>query len=478
MRSSLAYCLVPLALMISSCAIRRNSQAANENELQSEVDSFTPRVEPIDPAVIAGTLDRLDVITNAYLKDAVAWANREPECNGYCMAMLVSETLAATQSHAAVSSKLADIRAGKPYGRWGRLPPVPGWRGFRGEIEHLLSKGRTQDNRYTIDDGIIRLPLTGSVFKTISRLDSPGSFLEVGAILPIDLTPNGLRVFIGSDKFGHFLSTGFEYLEAYLETYDETVAKGLSADAAREHAEFAMYIRGLLTEVTSLGGWLARVFSYADLSANHDGYLFFSEIYSNRSPYLKQNSQTKKWQLTSRPFSWRDFVDPAWDEALNCSHYFASVTGTNTFQKKIVRELVDLKAEHQQRFICPVDVEVCKTMVQTTEKQFSTSSASALISPQCIDVATGKRSLIELTEADAEKDAKQLDAIGFYSGEFIVTRSQQWCRKERDRLVAARCAKQPLAGMSAGDCVKKIERVSSENFRCELDATDFLGWSF
>lgn len=479
MRSSIpTWCLAYAAVFQMSCAIQGGAANSGDNsDLRSEVDSFTPRTERLDPAASAAALTKLDSITNTYLKEAVDWANTEPDCNGHCMAMIVSETLAETQSRDAVTSKLTDIRNGKPYGRWGYIPQVPGWRGFQGEIEHLLSRGRTQDGRYSLDAGIIRLPLKDSVFRTVGRLDSPGSFLEVGAILPIDLTPSGLRVFIGSDKFGHFLSTGFEYLEAYLETYDETITQGRTPEEAKDHAEFAMYVRGLLTEVTSLGGWFARVFSYADLSANHDGYAFFTDIYHNRSRYLRQNPRTKKWELTNKPFAWRDVVDPSWDEGLNCSHYFASITGSNAFQQKIVAELVDLKTRYNQRFVCPIDMTVCKSIVEKAERKFGKVAAEALISPQCLEAAKGQRKPIELSHADMNKDADELNAIGFYSGEFIVERSKTWCRTQREKLVAKSCASRPLPNVSADACPQKIIRVSSERFRCELDTRDFLGWS-
>jgi hypothetical protein len=479
MRASVGAILALGCLALGSgCVVRRGPGNEPVSELRSEVDSFTPRTAPVDAAVIAAALAKLDAVSNAYLQEAVDWANSEPDCNSHCMAMLVSETLASTQPRGEVKKKLTDIRNGSPYQRWGRIPTVPGWRGFKGEIEHLLSKGKTTDGRHAIDEGVMHLPLDGSVFKDIGRLDSPGSFLEVGAILPIDLAPGVPRLFIGSDKFGHFLSTGFEYLEAYLETYDESVAKGLSPDEAHERAEFAMYVRGLLTEVTSLGGWIARVFSYADLSANHAGFLFFKDIFDRKSPYLRQDEATGKWSLTQTRFSWRSFVAASWDEALNCSHYFSSVGGGNNFQKKIVHELWELGERHGQRFECPVDPPTCTAMAQTYEAKFGKAALPALLSPQCLEIVQGQRAPLVFTEVDANRSDDELAALGFYSGEHVVKQSRSWCRAQRDALVAQRCAAHPLPGVSAGDCPKRIERVTSERFRCEMDLRDFLGWSF
>lgn len=463
-----------LTLALSACAVRKSIEDGQGSAVQSEVDSFTPRITEVTPEAAKAALKQLDDVTNAYLKDAITWANSQPQCESRCMAMIVSETLARTQPRSEAENRLKDIRAGTPYRRWGRLPPLPGWRGFLGEIEHLLSKGKTADQRYSIDQGIIRLPLDESVFQDIGRLDSPGSHLEVGALLPIDPGGQKPRLYIGSDKFGHFLSTGFEYLEAYLETYDESIAAGLTTKEAKDRAEFAMYVRGLLTEVTSLGGWLARVFSYGDLSANHAGYLFFQDIYQQRSPYLKQDKVSGRWSLGERRFAWLDFVEASWDEGQNCSHYFAPVNGGNHFAQKIVSELVTLEAKHQQRFFCPISGPVCQELAASTEQRFGRANREALVSPQCLDVTQGKAPLT-LQASDSKKSEKELNALGFYSGEYVTEAARAWCRKGRDALYEERCRQK---GLSAKECPSKLKKVTSEAFRCAMDTQDFLGWSF
>lgn len=467
-----------LAMLVLGCAVRQQSQNKSVSELHSEVDSFTPRSLKVSADTLARALSRLDEITSLYFYDAVAWANTELPCDGRCMAMLISETLAATLPRNQVKTKLDDLRRGMPYKRWGHFPTIPGWRGFQGEIEHLLSQGRSRDGRHTFGEGLVRLPFNQSIFRKTNRLDSPGSAMEIGSILPVDIAKDMPRLYIGSDKFGHFLSTGFEYLEAYLETYDESLEKGLSPQQAHERAEFATYVRGILTEVTSLGGWLARVFSYADLAANNSGFLFFKEIYEGRSPYFVQDAKTGQWSRTSKPFSWRHFIDAAWDEAVNCSHYFDSVGGENQFQRKIARELFDLQKSTGQNFVCPVKPALCQSVVADYHKKFGEKATQALISPQCLDVAQGNKPQIVLTEADLDKIRDEFNQMGLYSGEYILTYSQNWCRQERDALIEQRCKALQGRDRDPATCRNRKSLVTSEGFRCALDIKDFLGWSF
>lgn len=461
-----------------ACAIRNQAQNDAGNQLQAEVDSFTPRSMNISEDTLARALKKLDDITNLYLYDAVAWANQELPCDSRCLAMLISETLASTLPRNQVKSKLEDIRRGTPYKRWGHFPTVPGWRGFQGELEHLLSRGRSRDGRYTFDEGLVRLPFNQSIFRNTNRLDSPGSAMEIGSILPIDLPSEGVRIYVGSDKFGHFLSTGFEYFESYLETYDETLQRGLTEKQAQERAEFATYVRGVLTEVTSLGGWLARVFSYADLAANQAGFIFFKDIFDGRSPYFKQDAKTGKWSRTETRFSWRQFIDPAWDEGINCSHYFDSVGGDNQFQRKVAKELVELKGATGESFVCPIRPDICKSTVASYQSKYGSEALKALISPQCLDVAQGRRQRFELTEKDLNNTQDEFNAMGFYSGEYIVRYSQEWCRNRRDWLIADRCASVRSRPSVEATCRDPKSMVTSEGFRCQLDMKDFLGWSF
>ena len=381
------------------CIESDRSRSAFENELASEVDSATPRVMNLDIEASGRALQRVDTITRVYLAEAVQWANRQSQCSSRCMAFIVAETLAASGTAGMAERKLEQIRRGEPYRRWGTIPQVPGWRGYFGAIEPLISKGRTTDGRFSMAEGIVRLPLSDSIFSQIAVKDSPGSFLEVGALLPYELdraSPwlardtdresienNDRILFLGSDKFGHFLSTGYEYLEAYLETFDESLAAQLSGDDAAKRAYFAALVRGLLTEATSLGGWTSRVFSYGDLAANYAGFRFFKDIVDLKSSYFSYDAQAGKWKLTDKAFSWRDWIDPLWDEGINCSYYHSSILGDNNLQQQIFGRYLKYQKETGKDLSCPVLPPLCKQAAKAYMQKEPTYATTALVSPTC-----------------------------------------------------------------------------------------------
>ncbi len=463
--------------VLISCRTTHPTTTRDNSELQSEIDSYTPQTMTLDPVKSKLALTELDRISRIYLSEAVAWANSQPSCDSFCMALIVSETLAASQKREMAQQKLENIRLGNRDKRWGAIPPLPGWRGFFGDIESLLSKGKSADGRYTLTEGVLHFPLKDSVFRNLNRFDSPGSFLEVGAILPIFRDETSPPLFIGSDKFGHFLSTGFEYMETYQETFDDTLKAGLSAAEAEERALFAVHVRGLLTETTSLGGWIARVFSYGDLSANFDGFRFFKDIVDGRSPYLAFDKDSKRWQIGPETFAWEKLVQDTWDEGQNCSHYFDSVQGTNDFAHKIVAQLVELQQKFGKDVSCPSLVDRCQAMAKREDRLYRNPYRKALISPQCLQIADGLRSKPSFTQADTSLSPEQLDQKGFLAGETVVKISRQWCAEQRDNLVKKRCQSLGKEFRTSTECLEKVKRITSEGFRCAFDTQDFLGWA-
>jgi hypothetical protein len=470
-------------LMSGGCIRPKIGGASQDSTLASEVDSFTPRTMDVDLAKSKKALLSIDDVTNTYLDEAIAWAGRQESCSGRCMALIVSETLASSGSAKIATEKLEQIRKGAPYRRWGAPPQFPGWRGYFGAIEPLISKGQTTDGRFKLDGGIVRLPLQESVFQGISYKDSPGSFLEVGAVLPYEMPRkplsfrSGERLFIGSDKFGHFLSTGYEYLEAYLETYDETIAADLTPEQAEKRAVFATAVRGLLTESTILGGWTSRVFSFGDLAANYAGFVFFKDIVDGKSPYVVYDSSLKKWRRGPQKFTWVDFVSPAWDEGINCSHFLPSIIGDNDLQQKVIAHYVAYAKKTGKDLSCPAIQESCNEIVESYRKKFGPALSETLISPTCRETAGGL-TRIKLTDADLRKDSDHYDRMGIYSGLTVKEQAKTWCRTQRDALVKERCESRTIEFGSMDLCMQKIKRVTSEGFRCELDTKDFAGWMF
>lgn len=118
----------------------------------------------------------------------------------------------------------------------------------------------------------------------------------------------GVRV--GTDKINHFFAQGAELYRAYRWTR----RKGASPEQAERYA-----IRwGLVWERTILGMGASGVLSQGDLEANDQGMRFYAGLCEGDSPGLVRVSDG--WRL-ARPFDFRDYVTPEWDESYQPSVY-------------------------------------------------------------------------------------------------------------------------------------------------------------
>jgi hypothetical protein len=140
---------------------------------------------------------------------------------------------------------------------------------------------------------------------------------DVGTWIPPSPTVslNGVR--IGTDKLTHFFSEGWMSYQWYAEGLEQ----GLSAVEAEKRA----VRRGILLERSVLGMAASGVFSLADLEANYQGMVFFREMCQDVDPLLIRDATG--WHL-SRPFEFRHFVTPEWDES-----YQPSVFGKRRWKK-------------------------------------------------------------------------------------------------------------------------------------------------
>jgi hypothetical protein len=119
---------------------------------------------------------------------------------------------------------------------------------------------------------------------------------------------------LGSDKFDHFLDVGYHYLRAL----------------RREGSVGPAIERGVGTERSIYGLLTSKTFSYADLRANYDGYLFYLQLLSEDS-VVQRGSDGCAEQV--RPFDWREWVHPEWDEVINPPVY------TRLVERGVLREL-------------------------------------------------------------------------------------------------------------------------------------------
>lgn len=188
---------------------------------------------------------------------------------------------------------------------------------FWADIENQIEKSTSIDKRI--------ISRKNSIYKDFEAGDVPALFLaRLGYILKIG------DFYIGSDKFGHFLDQGHDYF------IKNDLEQGI---------EF-----GEMTERTYYGLMATGVYSYGDLSANLEGYRFWSNLARGEHSYV--GCSRGQWEQ-KRNFDWSEYINAALDEGLNCSAYRLD---------KMVN-FVSLRIE-QLGMTCPVDKSYCPAMIE------------------------------------------------------------------------------------------------------------------
>jgi hypothetical protein len=154
---------------------------------------------------------------------------------------------------------------------------------------------------------------------------------------------NGLLV--GTDKFEHFLGTGFSYFNGLYLTKKNTVMDTLQ--------------KGFRLERGHLGARTTGVFSYADLTANFNGMRFWNHVLQyrddvlgsefNQGPYI--TCQNDQW-VKVKSIDWSNYIDLAWDEAYNCSKF-----KTKGLVKKVKARLHEFSERENKDLSCPLQLE-------------------------------------------------------------------------------------------------------------------------
>lgn len=232
-----------------------------------ETDPLTERDEPIvDSAAFA------DAFTSEIIDEAIERTNRRLGCG-------------------ANPDEVRDMLAREIYLATSPRKRLPG-RGLQGmghgQFSAWLESSPDVDRR-SFDD---RRDLFHDVrFGQSFILSSAGtcSMVNLGGII------------MGTDKPDHFWYGGYSY---YL--------------IARERGEQAAIAYGTKTELTYYGLMTSSTFSFGDLHANWQGYLFFRDL-------LREGSvvglDAQRCAARTRPFSWAEWTDWRWDEALNPNVY-------------------------------------------------------------------------------------------------------------------------------------------------------------
>ncbi|NOT77854.1 MAG: hypothetical protein HOP07_02485 [Bacteriovoracaceae bacterium] len=198
--------------------------------------------------------------------------------------------------------------------------------------------------------------LDKSVYKSRSMKDK----LQGGVLSSFGLnsTINLNGFYVGVDKLGHFFDQGYaQYSIAHLE--------GKGVEAALK--------RGVSQEETYLGWSTTGIKSYGDLAANYSGMTFWSNLTGGKKPIF--TCKNNQWEKV-RDFSFADYVDSSWDEAINCSVY-----KTDSLNEVIQKNLTALENQSpDKKFLCPVDSLAC----QNFQKKYPQDILPFIISPQCL----------------------------------------------------------------------------------------------
>ena len=160
-----------------------------------------------------------------------------------------------------------------------------------------------------------RLPATPEEELLFRRTDMNGNHgpFDTGRWIPDSPTIEVGGIRFGTDKLSHFFSSGWRYHQRYHAAKE----RGLSDQQARDEAVHW----GILEERTTNGLLTDGVFSRADLEANFGGMLFFESLCEGPDPMVAL--EANEWKVR-RPFDWREYVTPVWDEAYHVSIYSAS----------------------------------------------------------------------------------------------------------------------------------------------------------
>lgn len=147
---------------------------------------------------------------------------------------------------------------------------------------------------------------------------------------------------IGTDKLEHLFGRGYAYFKKYY---------------LRNKSLENVFKFGIKSEIGILGARMTGVMSYADLAANFKGLIFWNHILKKREdvfvmkkdlgPYVV--CENKKWKIVKQ-FDIVEYIDDAWDEAINCSKF-----KTKRMVEKVKYQLSKMEEKDKKQYQCPVD---------------------------------------------------------------------------------------------------------------------------
>lgn len=241
--------------------------------LAYESDQLTARDQPLASADAVA-----DSLMDRFLERALGRTNRRTRCRA-----------SQQRTHRILAKRIKRETSGMRL-RWERgFPGALGWDVFDTTLERSDAPRRNFDDDRSDTFGQVRFGEAG-----ILRTAGIASTWNLGGEL------------VGSDKIAHFLATGH--------TYWRWSREGEQPQRAVR--------RGSRRERTWDGPWSSRVWSFADLRANYDGYRFYAGLLG---PDSVLQLDPEGCVARVRPFHWADWVHPDWDEVANPPQFHPKV---------------------------------------------------------------------------------------------------------------------------------------------------------
>ena len=159
---------------------------------------------------------------------------------------------------------------------------------------------------------VARIPDGGEEQREYRRtnLYSNHPTIDTGTWMPYTPTIQVAGMRFGTDKLGHFVSSGWNQYASY--------RRRIENGEAPYEAERRAVHRGVVEESLILGEMVSGVQSIADLEANHSGLRFYRDLCDVEDPILALEGD--RWGIT-RPVDLGDYVTPRWDESFQPSVY-------------------------------------------------------------------------------------------------------------------------------------------------------------
>lgn len=272
----------------------------------AEVDSFTRREIPL-----ADSLDLINKKSNEFLSKAVNDAN---ERKGFCQQKDLYKSMRKYFNNQ-----------------------------YQGQLgKYIVETEDLDKNLVTIKESIYQ------DFKWYQSIIQGYWARKVTDPSAANLNVNG--VIIGTDKFEHFMGSGYLY-------YKKNYIKGKGVLEAMEI--------GFSAETGFMGAITTGVKAYGDLSANFNGMRFWNHVLQNYDDVLGKEynigpyvvCQGNKW-VQIKDMDWSDYIDHSFDEGLNCSG----------FPNKKMRGLVQsrmaaLESKTGIKQTCPMDQEKIDSVI-------------------------------------------------------------------------------------------------------------------